>query len=280
MIASVDGQIAHGLPTDPDVSVIIPTYRRVPELVRAIRSVLDQDLTSLEVVVVDDSPERSAQAAVGAIGDGRVRYETMNEVSHGRPALVRNVGMSVARGHYLYFLDDDDTMLPGALARLVQALDDHPKKGVAYGRVECIGPDAAIRERYERWWGRAAEISRRVRFSSWITAGVIMFRCTLIINSCCAIRREVALRLRGYDPDLAVYEDVDFFTRGIRQFGHVFVDVPVLCYSTGRSSIIHDLHGDTEPIHRSYTLMHRNYKRRHGVLDYRLLQLASKAIPL
>jgi hypothetical protein len=77
-----------------------------------------------------------------------------------------------------------------------------------------------------------------------------------------------------------VYEDVDFFTRGIRQFGHVFVDSPVLRYSTGLQSIIHDLHEDQSLVGSSYEVMHRNYRRRHGTLEYRILQIASKLLPI
>ena len=214
--------------TTPLVSVIIPTYHREDQVVAAIESALGHGAAPVEVVVVDDSPELTARDKVLAIGDDRIRYGGMDEPSKGRPALVRNAGIQRARGQYLYFLDDDDRVVPGAIDHLVEAMQRHPRKGVAYGCVECFGPDAAIRDRYNRWFGWAAHVSRRVKYSSWLTTGVILFRGTLIINSCCMVRKDVAVRLGGYDPAISVYEDVDFFTRGIRQFGHVFVDAPVL----------------------------------------------------
>jgi len=61
---------------------------------------------------------------------------------------------------------------------------------------------------------------------------------------------------------------------------YVFVDAPVLRYSTGRQSMIHDLDEDTTLVHDSYVLMHRNYRRRHGTFEYRALQLVSKLLPL
>jgi GT2 family glycosyltransferase len=204
----------------------------------------------------------------------------MEEPSRGRPALVRNTGIRHARGAYLYFLDDDDKAVPGGIDRLVTALQRHPRKGVAYGCVECFGPDSTIRDSYNRWFSWAAHASRRVKISSWLTSGVILFRGTLIINSACMVRKDVAVRLGGYDPEIDVYEDVDFFTRGIRQFGHVFVDSPVLRYSTGLQSIIHDLHEDQSLVGSSYEVMHRNYRRRHGTLEYRVLQIASKLLPI
>jgi hypothetical protein len=265
---------------DPMVSIIIPTYRREQQVVAAVRSALAHGAARIEVVVIDDTPDLTARDAVLAIDDDRIRYGGMEVPSRGRPALVRNAGIERARGRYLYFLDDDDLVVPGAIDRLVDALERHPREGVAYGCVECFGPDVAIRDRYNRWFGWAAQTSRRVQHSSWITAGVILFRGTLIINSCCMVRRKVAVALGGYDPAVSVYEDVDFFTRGIRQFGHVFVDAPVLRYSTGLQSIIHDLHKETDVIVDSYALMHENYRLRHGMADYRALQIVSKLLPI
>jgi glycosyltransferase involved in cell wall biosynthesis len=268
---------------EPLVSVITTTYRREQQVVDAVRSALEQGGSPLEVLVIDDTPERTAEAAVLAIGDPRVRSLGMEEPSGGRPALVRNAGIARARGSYLYFLDDDDRVAPRAidhLDHLVYALQRHPRKGVAYGRVTCFGPDAAIRDRYNKWFGWAGRASRRIRWSSWLTCGVNLFRGTLIINSACMIRKDAAVRIGGYDPEIPVYEDVDFFNRGIRQFGHVFVDSPVLQYGTGKQSVIHDLHEDGTLVHESYVLMHRHYRERHGTLEYRALQVLSKVLPL
>ena len=57
----------------PTVSVVIPTYNRAGKVVRAIRSVLDQTYTDLEVIVVDDGSTDDTEAAVRGIADPRVR---------------------------------------------------------------------------------------------------------------------------------------------------------------------------------------------------------------
>ena len=88
------------------------------------------------------------------------------------------------------------------------------------------------------------------------------------------------MALGGYNTELDVYEDVDFFTRGIRRYGHVFVDTPVLIYSTGLTSIIHDLHGDTTVIAESNRRAHIRYRGAYGWLEYRSLQVVSKLLPI
>ncbi len=265
--------------TTPSITVIIPTFRREDMVVRAVKSALRRDL-DVEVLVIDDSPERSAEDAIRGIGDPNVRYVAMEEPTGGRPALVRNLGIEMARHDILYFLDDDDEVLPGALRAFSEAFAENPDAGVAFGRVECVGPDEPTRVRYQSWYDHVAASARRVQRSSWLTAGVIMFRGTVLINSCCAVRRSVAIELGGYDTEMPVYEDVDFFTRGIRMTGHCFVDRPVLRYSTGMPSIIHDLDGDTQPIVDAHGTMYEKYRAKWGRLDFRALQVVSKLLPL
>lgn len=264
----------------PLVSVIIPTFRREQGLRAAIDSVLEEGVDSFEILVLDDAPERSAMAAVAAVRDPRVRYVANPTPSGGRPAEVRNLGIRIAAGRYLYFLDDDDRVVPGGLSAMLAALEAHPDRGVAFGTVRCVGPDGQIQARYERWFDWAARQAQRFRHTSLLTVGLIMFRGTVIINSCCVIRADCARRLGGYDSGIPVYEDVEFFTRGIRAFGHVFVDAPVLSYTTGEPSIINDLDGDWAPVQDSYAIMHRKYRQAHGRVDYRVLQVVSKLLPV
>ncbi len=94
-------------------STIIPTIGR-PTLERAVCSVLEQDFTEddFEVIVVNDSGSELAPAAWQKAP--RVRIITTNRRER---SVARNTGAAVAKGEYLHFLDDDDWLLPGALAR-------------------------------------------------------------------------------------------------------------------------------------------------------------------
>lgn len=262
-----------------DVTVITPTFRREREVLESVQSALGQEGVSMEVLVIDDAPEGSARAGVENLCDARVHYSQCASPSGGKPALVRNEAIERARGRYLYFLDDDDKVLPGALRALVSALDRRSSAAVAFGRVVPFGNDPAVVARYKEWFDWATGIARQYSWSSWLTAGVILFRGTLIINSTCMMRRDCALALGGYDASIPVYEDVDFHMRGIRRWGHVFVDHPVLNYRTGAPSLIHNLKGDKTPVRRSYEAIHRKYRQTYGEAEYRALQIVSKLLP-
>src|SRR5580704_7354785 len=124
---------------DLDVSVIVPTYHRERELLDAINSVRSQTGVAFEIIVVDDSPEGSARDTVASVNDPRVRYVLRPDPSKGRPAKVRNDGAKLARGRYLYFLDDDDMLEAGTLAELSRALDAAPGAGMAFGVISPFG---------------------------------------------------------------------------------------------------------------------------------------------
>jgi glycosyltransferase involved in cell wall biosynthesis len=98
----------------PEVSVVIPTRDR-PELVtRAVRSALAQTLDRIEVIVVIDGPDERSRAALGQIGDDRVRVIELSG-QEGAPN-ARNVGAREARARWTALLDDDDEWLPTKLA--------------------------------------------------------------------------------------------------------------------------------------------------------------------
>ncbi len=100
---------------DIKVSVIIPVFNRQEFLAEAIESVLAQDMTEIEIIIVNDgSTDQSAKVAQEFVAkDNQVVY--LEQENQG-VSVARNKGMAVAKGEYLYFLDSDDTLGPGFLS--------------------------------------------------------------------------------------------------------------------------------------------------------------------
>lgn len=110
---------------DELVSIIIPTYHRVPELLVAVQSAVGQTYPNVEVVVVSDGPDAEARAALTDFHP-KVHYCEL-EVNSG-PAEARNRGVQMSRGNWLTFLDDDDSMLPEKIERQMQLAAIHSRK--------------------------------------------------------------------------------------------------------------------------------------------------------
>lgn len=266
---------------EPTVSVVIPTFRRVPELLEAIDSVLSQEGVDVDLIVVDDSPEGSAREAVTSLGDPRVQYHQRSVPTGGVPGMVRNEGWTHARGDFVHFLDDDDRLAPHALARLVAALRERPSAGVAVGVVKPFGDDPDALRHEERYFSDGARILRQ-RHPRLLLVASMLFGRTPLVNSACMVRRACFERVGGYSADVRYVEDVDFYLRAIRRCGYVFVDTPVVHYRVGTPSLMHSL-ADLTVLRGSYRAIYRNYIAAHGrieLLGLRALALALRLVRL
>jgi glycosyltransferase involved in cell wall biosynthesis len=122
------------------VSAVIPTYKREDLLREAVMSVLSQDVPGVEteVIVVNDA-EEALHHADWQDSPGVMVVNTHQE----ERCVARNTGAALARGKYLHFLDDDDTMLPGAYTAL---LEEAERTGAAFtfGSYEALIDEGAV----------------------------------------------------------------------------------------------------------------------------------------
>ncbi len=224
-----------------DVSVVIPTFRRPTLLREAIASVRAQRGAKAELIVVDDSPEGSARAVVGEFANS-VRYFRNPKPTGGSPSVVRNLGWPLAQGRFVHFLDDDDLVPPDHYAAAIDAFDSNPAIGVVFGRIEPFGnaPDAQMQREsaFFRGAARRAAICSRLGPKLGFAAGMI-FNRTLLVCGAALIRRQCVQRLGGFDPQIKLGEDVDFFGRAMREFGACFLDRLALHYRIGSPSLMH-----------------------------------------
>lgn len=88
------------------VSVVIPTYKRHVEVVRAIRSALGQTAAPLEVIVVNDGSDSIKGKVIEDLDDSRVVF--YEAPRHGSASATRNYGIERAKGEWIALLDDDD----------------------------------------------------------------------------------------------------------------------------------------------------------------------------
>src|SRR3990167_9273045 len=98
--------------SDPLISVVIPTYNRAKYLDKCLRSVLIQTDCDFEVIVSDNaSPDNTPAVINGFLSDERIRY-LRNKSNLGILENIYQVTRA-ARGQYIFYLSDDDYLLPG-----------------------------------------------------------------------------------------------------------------------------------------------------------------------
>jgi CDP-glycerol glycerophosphotransferase len=105
------------------LSVVIPVYKVQGYLRQCLDSIFDQSFTDVEVIAVDDnSPDGSGRILADyAAREPRLRVVTLPENMGQGPA--RNIGLEHAVGRYVWFVDSDDWLAPGALAAVADRLD-------------------------------------------------------------------------------------------------------------------------------------------------------------
>ncbi|WOD43418.1 glycosyltransferase family 2 protein [Hwangdonia lutea] len=104
----------------PLVSVIIPTYNRVKIVGNAIKSVLNQTYSNIEIIVVDDGSTDETKALIDNFT--MVKYIAK---PNGGQASARNLGLKHANGKYIASLDSDDLWETSFLTKMVGALEKH-----------------------------------------------------------------------------------------------------------------------------------------------------------
>ncbi len=104
----------------PAVSVIIPLFNAENFISQTLESILNQTLKNFEVIVVDDcSTDNSREVVEGCAEKFGGRLKLFGtEKNSGSGALPRNKGLSLSRGEYVFFMDNDDLLTPTALEEL------------------------------------------------------------------------------------------------------------------------------------------------------------------
>ena len=118
------GQPSPSPSSGPAVSVVIPAYNAAAHIGEALRSICDQTLRDVEVIVVDDGSSDGTVREVEAFAS-ELNLVLIRQKNGGASA-ARNTGILRARGRYCAFLDADDLMLPERLEAEAQLLDAEP----------------------------------------------------------------------------------------------------------------------------------------------------------
>lgn len=120
------------------VSVVMPTYKRSDKLVRAVESVLAQTYTNVELLLVNDNDpndvfsEDLKKKVDRFVSDSR--FHLIMQKNHTNGAVARNVGIKLAKGEYIAFLDDDDWWKQNKIEKQVEVLKSLSSE---WGGVSC-----------------------------------------------------------------------------------------------------------------------------------------------
>ena len=185
----------------PLVSIIVPTYSRPQMLLLALQSIVNQTYSNWEVIVVNDGGDDVENVLSTVFAGERIVYVRLPK-NHER-SYARNVGIKLAKGKYIAYLDDDDQFLPDHLETLVTCLETFNYE-IAY--------TDAYRVFHEKKNGQYVETNRDVPYSYEFSREVLLqenfipILCVMHLRSCLD-------RTGLFDESLHTHEDWDLWIR-------------------------------------------------------------------
>lgn len=231
---------------NPLVSVIIPTYNRAALLRESVESVLKQTYREIEIVVIDDGSTDDTAAVMQSYGS-RIRYSRRPNAGVNA---ARNVGIKLAKGQFLAFLDSDDLWEPYKIELQVALLKKFSEVAFTFSNFYIFkGPTPDIGERridgLGTWFEDGAErpdpYQWRQQFSSlgialptqpnrdFAVSGGDIYAASLfnpyVLPSTTLIRSSAlaaGLRLHEFDSTCG---DWEFFSRLSKERGCVYADL-------------------------------------------------------
>lgn len=143
------------------LTVVIPTCDRARTLVSTLRTCVRQEDDGLEILVSDNDSTDDTRAVVSSFQDRRLRYvHTGRRLSQ---SLSWEFALSQVQEGFLFFLGDDDGLLPGAVARARRLLQDSGLEALAWLKARYDWPDSRLaKQRGELRWplARGLEVRR------------------------------------------------------------------------------------------------------------------------
>jgi glycosyltransferase involved in cell wall biosynthesis len=181
----------------PQVSVIIPTFNRSQKVVRAVRSILNQDFRDFEIIVVDDgSTDDTANALTNYMPSIRYIRQQVNE----GVSVARNRGIQCSVAPWISFLDSDDYWLKEKLRVQMEFVGSNP------AAVACQTEEIWIRK------GRRVNPKKKHKKQ---TGDIFKqsLRLCLVSPSSVMLKRSLFEEVGLFDETLPAGEDYDLWLR-------------------------------------------------------------------
>lgn len=181
----------------PTVSIIIPAYNAAQFLPEAVESIQAQSITDFEIILVDDLSEDGTWECIRRLQSLDRRITGLQVENKAWASGARNLGIGIARGRYIAFLDADDIALPKRLEIQTSYLDAHKEISACGSWASLFGADVSLM----KFKTAPNEVAARLAFSS-----------EFLMPSICV--RKIDIQKSGYfDETLRYNEDWEWLIR-------------------------------------------------------------------
>ncbi|MBI5127048.1 glycosyltransferase [Candidatus Roizmanbacteria bacterium] len=189
----------------PLVSVVLASYNHVRFIRKAVESVLNQTMKSLELLVLDDGSTDGTADIVAKIKDKRLKLIRLSPNRRYHP---RNIGIKMARGKYIAFQNSDDVWLKDKLAKQLKYFSNNPDTVLCFTRLNMIDEKGKI---IKKSWAHGNLAGSNMNNDAWLRQLFIAGYNFGIASA--LVRKDKINKLKGFNETMVQMSDYDLWIR-------------------------------------------------------------------
>ena len=217
---------------NPKISIIVPIYNAQKTLERCIDSILNQDFSDFELLLIDDGSKDNSGKICDVYAEKDNRVKVIHKENSGVSAS-RNLALREAKGEYLQFLDADDWITPNATRLLAEALEQNHCDMVIADFYRVIGERLSHKGSIDE-----DGVLSREEFANFMMENPADFYYGVLWNK--LYKRSIIEKNQlCMNPKISWCEDFMFNLEYIRHCENIFVlQVPIYYYVKTKGSLV------------------------------------------
>jgi glycosyltransferase involved in cell wall biosynthesis len=228
-------------------SVIVAAFNGEAYIGDCLQSIATQTVNEIEIIIVDDGSSDGTVAAVSNLAATDNRIKVHRTKHSGYPSVARNIGLSLATGEFVGFLDDDDLYHPAKIEKCLRIFNKFPDVDIVFHDLRRFHelPDKRLtffqRGHFPACAGRSVRyVDENMYLCGKDFYNFVSCQFSPLHTSTVMLRRSVLSQSGGWFPeDMRLCEDTDLWYRILKQRRAAFTD-EVLSYYRQRPSSLTD----------------------------------------
>ncbi|MEX5285467.1 glycosyltransferase [Selenomonas sputigena] len=208
----------------PTISIVLPVYNGEKYLRESLDSILGQTFADWELIAVDDCSTDSTPEILASYAARDSRIRVLRNKENQRLPRSLNIGFAEARGGFLTWTSDDNAYYPEALDKMLAYLRRFPEYAMVNADMELLQEEA--------------DGTQKRGISEYFDADPLRMFVRNYVGACFLYRRKVLEEIGGYDPEMFLLEDYDYWLRIMIRYGRIAHIKEVLyCYRLHAASL-------------------------------------------
>ena len=228
-LQNLESRLTHHPEVDDPVTILVPAYNEGPVIESAVRSLLDLDYGTYEILVIDDGSTDDTYTRASALEGryGRVTVRVVSKANAGKASAL-NTGIALARHDFVLCMDGDSRLDRGTLRCAMRHFTDE-RVGAVAGNVKVVNRDTL--------WTRLQALEYIEGLNMARRAQGFLRSVNVIPGPIGIFRRRMLLDVGGYDTDTFA-EDADLTLKVLTAGWQVVYEDGAIAYTEAPESLL------------------------------------------